>query len=327
MRTHWLAMGWLGLIALSAPPTPSAIAAGYPQKPVTIIMPSGAGGGPDVIARIVADRLTHAWGQQVLVVNRPGAGGLFAARAAAAAAPDGYTLYMPISSTFVVLPETQPQMSVDLARDIVPIGLIGEQPMVISVHPSLGVDTLQDLISLARKRPKELLFGAGRGFLPHLTGEMFQDRAGIKFEFIPYPSSAGAMQDALRGTVTVFIESLSALAGPIQAGSLKPLAVASATRLPNFPDLPTVSEAVPGLGAFEARGWFALMVPANTPADIVQSINRDLHAVLDDAALRQTFAGFGTYARSLSPRETADFIRREQDLWRPVVRKVNAASH
>jgi len=327
MRQHWLAIGFLGLLALSAPPTSSATATGYPQKPVTIITPSGAGAGPDVIARIVADRLTHAWSQQVLVVNRPGAGGLFAARAAAAAAPDGYTLYMPISSTFVVLPETQPQMSIDLARDIVPIGLIGEQPMVIAVHPSLGVDTLQDLIALARKRPGDLLFGAGRGFLPHLTGVMFQERTGIKFAFIPYPSSAGAMQDVLRGTVTVFIESLSALAGPVQAGSLKPLAVASAKRLPNFPDLPTVAEAVPGIGAFEARGWFALMAPANTPAAVVQSINRDLHAVLIDAGLKERLAGLGTYARPFSPRETADFIRQEQDLWRPIVRKVNATSH
>ena len=156
-----------------------------------LLSPAAAGTGPDVIARIVADRLTQAWGQQVLVVNRPGGGGVIAAQAAAVAPSDGHTLYVPLASTFVVLPETQAKMPLDLARDLVPIGMLGEQPMVIAVNPALGINTLAELIARAKGRPGEILFGAARGTLPHLISEMLRRRVGLDLTFIPSPRRAG----------------------------------------------------------------------------------------------------------------------------------------
>jgi tripartite-type tricarboxylate transporter receptor subunit TctC len=275
--------------------------------------------------RIVADRLTQAWGRQVLVVNRPGGGGIIAAQAAAVAPPDGHTLYVPVASTFVVLPETQAKMPLDLARDLVPIGMIGEQPMVIAVNPALGINTLAELIARAKGRSGEILFGATRGLLPHLTGEMLRRRVGIDLTYIPY-SGTRTVQDAIGGTIHVCIESLAALSGPIQGGSLKGLAVASSSRLPDFPDLPTVEEAALGIGSFEAHGWFALMAPARTPDAIVQKVNRDLRSALGEPEVKRKLAALGTYPRPMSPAETAAFIRSEQDLWRPVVKQLELGS-
>jgi tripartite-type tricarboxylate transporter receptor subunit TctC len=318
--------GAAALIVLLAAAWP-APAAEYPARPVNLITPAPAGSGPDVIARLVADRLGKRWGQQIVILNRPGAGGLIGVQAAAGAKPDGYALYMPLSSTFIVLPETHPKLPLDLLHDIVPIGLIGEQPMAVAVNSKLGVDTLSGLMALAEKRPGGVLYGANLGGLPNLTGELLRQRTGIKLEFVPYPNTAKATQDATAGTVQVAIESLSGLAGPIRSGMLKPLAVASARRVPDFPDLPTVAEAIPNLKAFEARGWFALTAPSGTPDAIVHKISVDLREVLAQPDLQKQFASLGTYVRPTSPVETAAFIRNEQALWRPLVRQIMVATH
>jgi tripartite-type tricarboxylate transporter receptor subunit TctC len=326
MSTHraFCAIAGLWFLSLIAANS-SAQAEKYPAKPVMIITPSGAGAGPDVIARIIADSLTQRWGQQVLVVNRPGAGGLIAAQAVAAAAPDGYSLYMPISSSFTVLPEMQPKLPLDFERDLAPIGLVGEQPMVIAVNPGLGVTTLPELIALARRRPGEIMFGTGRGNLPHMTGELLKNRTNINLTFVPYPSAARAMQDALGGTLAVLIESLSALSGPIKGGTLRPLAVASVNRVPDFPDIPTVAEAIPGIGKFEAKGWFALMAKTGTPEPILLEARESLRAVLGEPAVTQKFQSLGTYPRVMSPEEMTAFVRSEQEVWRPIVKQVSAA--
>jgi tripartite-type tricarboxylate transporter receptor subunit TctC len=315
------------LLAMSAVTGWSAHAADYPTRPVTIITPAPAGSGPDVIVRIVADRLGRIWRQQVVIANRPGAGGLIGMQAAAAVKPDGYTLYMPLGSTFFVLPELHPKLPLDLQRDIVPIGIVGEQPMVIAVNPKLGVNNLPELIALAKQHPETILYGANKGSLPNLTGEVLQQRAGIKLTYVPYGNTAKATQDTVGGTLQLVIESLSGLAGPIKAGMLKPLAVASAKRVPDYPDLPTVAEAVPPMGVFEARGWFALTAPRGTPDAIVRKVSADLRAVLSQSELRTRFAALGTYARPMSPAAAADFIRNEQALWRPIVRRVVLFSH
>ena len=319
-----------GAMALLATPAMfgwSARAADYPTRPVNLITPAPAGSGPDVIARIVADRLGKLWGEQIVILNRPGAGGLIGIQAAAAAKADGYTLYMPISSTFFVLPITHPNLPLDLERDIAPIGLIGEQPMVIAVNPKLGINSLADLIARAQKNPGSIFYGANVGGLPNLTGEVFQQRANIKLTHVPYPNQTKATQDAVAGTTQVAIESLSGLGGPIANGLLKPLAVASAKRVPNYPDLPTVAEAVPSIGIFESRGWFALTAPAGTPDAIVHKVSKDLRAVLSQPDLQKKFAALGTYVRPLSPGEVAAFIQSEKNLWRPIVRSVYNISH
>jgi putative tricarboxylic transport membrane protein len=327
MRIDRRAFGGMMVSALAMTLAGSRVARAeaYPARPVNLIVPVGAGGGPDVIARIVADRLAQIWGQQLVLLNRPGAGGLIALQAAAAIAPNGYTLYMPLSSTYCVLPQTHPQLPLNLERDLITIGILGEQPMVIAVNRKLGVGSLAELIALAKTRPGEILYGANPGGLPNLTGELLQQRAGIKLGLVPYSNTAKATQDTAGGTDQVIIESLSGLGSLIQGGMLRPLAVASAKRLPNYPDLPTVAEAVPSMGTFEARGWFALTARVGTPEGIVRKINADLRTALADVELQKKFASLGTYPRPMSPTETASFIHGEQDLWRPVVRRIALA--
>jgi tripartite-type tricarboxylate transporter receptor subunit TctC len=314
---------WLGsaaIILAFAQLTPSAEASDYPSRPVKVITQGAAGSGPDVIARLVAEDLGRLWRQQVLVVNHPGAGGVMAARAAATAEPDGYTLYIPTITSFVIMPEVQHKLPFDMVRDFVPIGFVAETPMMIGVSPALGVTTLQDFISVAKKRPGELFYAANsRGSLPHLTGELFRNRTGADVTFVPYGGAAAGLQDLMGGRISMIVESVGALSGAVQGGSVKPLAVASARRLPNLPDLPTVAETSPG---FEAIGWFVLSGPAMTPTDIVHKINQDLNRVLAQPELARRFEDLGAFARAMSPKEVIEFIRKEEQVWRPLVRQM-----
>jgi tripartite-type tricarboxylate transporter receptor subunit TctC len=289
----------------------------YPAQPVKIIIQAAAGNGPDVLARIVADRLTELWGQQALVINRPGAGGIIAGQAAATAKPDGYTLYMPSSSTFVVLPVIHPKLPFNLERDFTPIGLIGQQPMVIAASPALGVSSLKDLIALAKQRPGDISYAAlNRGTLPHLTSELFRRHAKIDMTYIPYPGTPQALHDIKGGRISVIFDSLPALFGGLQAGTVKALGIAAATRLPILPDVPTVAETLPG---FLALSWFPLLAPKGTPDHIVQKVSSDLRLVLKHQKLRERFETFGTSVRPMSPQELSEFIRNEQQRWSPVV--------
>ena len=300
--------------------SPGAAAEGYPAKPVKIITQGAAGSGPDVITRIVADQLGRSWGQQVAILNHPGAGGVMAGRAAASAERDGYTLYAPTITTFVILPEIQPTLPFDLERDFARVGLLAETPMMIAVSPALGVRSLPELIALAKKTPGGLFYAANnRGSLPHLTGELLRRRAGIDLTFVPYQGMAAGLHDLMGGRISIIVESVGALSGPAQSGSIIPLAVASAARLPNLPDLPTIAETLPG---FQAMGWFALVAPSGTPEAILNQINRDLNAVLDQPALRQRFQDLGAFVRTMSPAETTAFIQSEQEAWRPLVRQL-----
>lgn len=326
-RTRFAWMLW-GLAALAAGGTAATQAAEpYPARPVSIVTQAPVGVGPDVIARLVAERLAAVWNRQVVVVNRPGAGGLIALQAAAAAPADGYTLYMPLSSTFIALPERHKPLPLDLQSDLVPLGIVGEQPMLIAVNPKLGVSTLSGLIVLARQHPGRVRYGANQGSLPNLVGELIQQRSGVQFTFVPYGKMSQAVQDAVGGTVDVAIESLAGLAGHIESGALTPLAVASSRRLPEYPGVPTAGEASPELGRFEAKGWLALVARRGTPDLIVRRIATDLQAVLAQPDLRQKFAALGTYVRPMPSAETARFIRGEQALWQPIVRRVAGAEH
>ena len=301
----------------------TAQAQSYPSKPISIITASAAGSGPDVIGRIVAEKLSQLWSQQVVVVNRPGAGGAIAGQAAASAERDGHTLYLAISSTFVVLPMTQPKLPFDLARDFVPIGVVGEQPFVVAATPALGVTTLAEMVAFAKTKPGELSYTASnRGTIPHLAGELLQKRGGFEMTFVPYLGVAKGLHDVMGGRVSVAVESLSGLAGAIDGKLIVPLAVTAERRLGRLPDVPAVAETLPG---FHASGWFALMAPAGTPDGVVQKISDDLRAVLKDDDLRRRIEMIGTYALPMTRAETAEFIRREQETWQPVVRDVGLA--
>jgi tripartite-type tricarboxylate transporter receptor subunit TctC len=294
----------------------------YPSKPVQIIIPAAAGNSPDVAARLVADRLTQLWKQQVLIINRPGAGGLIAAQAASQAEKSGYTLYMTQASTYTVLPIVQPKLPFDLERDFTPISLVGVQPIAVAVAPSLGPRTLPDLIALIRATPGGMLFAASnRGGQSHLTGELFRLRTGLNLTFVHAAGAASSLNDVTTGRIPIMFEGIAGIGGAIQGGTLTPLAIASDKRLSNYPDIPTVSETIPN---FVSKGWLALMAPVGVPDSIVQKINADLRIVLAQPDLIEKFAAIGTYPQPLSPAETAEFMRAEQQLWWPVVREVEA---
>jgi tripartite-type tricarboxylate transporter receptor subunit TctC len=307
------------ILAAMLAAAPHASAADYPTKPVQIINQAAPGSGTDVLGRIVAEQLAQRLGQQVVIVSRPGAGGLIAAQAAAAAEPDGYTLYMPSSSALMVLPQTHKHLPFDFHRDFVSIGMIGTQPLLVAVSPKLGVSTLPELIALAKKEPGKILYaGNTPGTLPALTGEMLKQRAGIDMTFVPYPGFAAGLTDLKGGRISVIFESLSALAPAVQDGSVKLLAVASEQRLPQFPDAPTVAETLPG---FVATGWLAFLARARTPDSIVQSLSTALRASLGDPELKKKFADLATLPAPMSPAEMQSFIAQEEKNWIPVVQK------
>jgi len=304
------------LVTVSAP----ASAQNYPNAPVRLITQGAPASGPDVVARIVADELGKRWGQQIAILNATGAGGSVAAKQAVQAQADGYTLYLPAASAYIVMPEMFPNLKIDMMSDFVAIGVVAEQPMVIGVSPSLGVNTLTELVALSKAKPGTLNFAANaRGTIPHLTAERFKSQTGADMTHIPYPGAAAGLQDLMGGRIAVIVEGLGTLLGPIQSGSLKALAVSSLKRLPEFPNLPTISELLPG---FESTGWFALVAPRGTPDGIVQQAHRDLNVVLELPAVKDRLAALGTIVRPMSIADTNAYLRKEQEVWRPVVKQI-----
>jgi tripartite-type tricarboxylate transporter receptor subunit TctC len=300
-----------------------ARAGDYPSGPVKIIVQTPAGTAPDVICRLLAEQFAKLWEHQVLVLNQPGGGGTIAARAVATAAPDGYTLFMPAASIFVSMPELYRDLSFDVSRDLAPIGFVGEQPLAVAVRPSLGVNSLNELIAFSREQPAKINLAtiAPVGSLPNLAGELLRTRSGAQITSVPYPGTAEAISDLLSGRVQMIIESLPGLAGLVSDGKLKILAFASPKRLPNFPDVPTVAELLPD---FAAVGWFVLAAPARTDAANISKLSRDLKTVLTQPEFQRRLLDLATYTRLMTPGETSEFIRSEQQLWKPVLRQIMA---
>jgi tripartite-type tricarboxylate transporter receptor subunit TctC len=306
------------LLSLSAVAPAPAQAQNYPDKPVQILSDSAAGATPDVALRFITDRLGQLWGQQVLVVNKPGAGGSVAARAAADAAPDGYTLYQPVLSTFVSLHPAAPNVPLHMPKDFIPIGFTAENPMFIAVDPKLGISTLPQLIEAAKKKPGEITYATtGVGRLTHLTGELLQHEAKIKLLLVPYTGGPShAVSDVATGRVSMIIEGFSGIAGPARSGQIKLIAVASAKRLADFPDVPTVSETIPG---FQATGWAVVVAPLGTPETIISKVSADLKKVTSEPELRQKLAKLGSYANPMTAAEAEAFVHKQQGMWQPVL--------
>jgi len=310
-----------GLWLLASSVAVQAHAQPYPSKPVKIIMDAAAGSAPDVALRLIADRLGQIWSQQVLPVNQPGAGGSIAVRVASEAAPDGYTLYDPVSSTFVQPAGAAPNVPIQVPRDFAAIGLVAEIPMFVAAAPSLGITTLADLIARAKQRPGALSCAVtGVGRLTHLTGELLQSRADIKLLMVPYTGGpAHAISDVVSGRVGLIIEGYSGIAGAIQSGSVKAIAVASQARLADFPDVPTVAETLPG---FSATGWQILVAPLGIPDVVIRKVSADLRQVVTDPDVLKKLAVRGTFAHAMSPAETTAFTQDEQRKWKPVLERI-----
>jgi tripartite-type tricarboxylate transporter receptor subunit TctC len=311
-----------GLIVLALPA--AAQNEPYPSKVVRIISDSAAGSATDASARILADKLSALWGQQVLTVNQPGAGGSLSARAAAQAAPDGYTLYMPATSPFLALPGAPgvaPNLPLELPRDFASIGFVLQQPLFIGASHKSGITSIGDLIARAKAKPGEINYAAtGRGRLTHLTMELLQARAGIKVQLVPYAGGpAQAMSDVMEGRVQLVLDAYAGLASAIEGNLIKGLASTAPTRLPGFEQLPTLAETIPG---FSVGAWAVLVAPLGTPDAIIRKVNMDLNKAVDDPDLRAKFAANGAFVRHMTPEEVTAFVQSEQATWRPILEAV-----
>jgi tripartite-type tricarboxylate transporter receptor subunit TctC len=319
---NWFRGAGLGLTALTAVGAAPVQAGAYPDKPVTVISDAAPGATPDIDARFCAEGLAKLWGQQVVIVNHAGANGSIAARAATEAAPDGYTLFMPALSTFAALPTVAPNLPLRLPRDFLPIGFTAENPMFIAVNPTLGVSTLPQLIALAKKEPDTISIAVtGVGRLTHLTGLVLQERADIKLLPVPYNGGpAAALADVGSGRVSMIIEGYSGILGAVKAGQVKLIAVAAHERLPQFPDLPTVAETIPG---FYATGWQVLVAPLGTPKPIIDKVAADLSKLMSNPEFKKKLGNIGSYSRAMTPDEALAFVDKEQQTWLPVLAKIS----
>jgi tripartite-type tricarboxylate transporter receptor subunit TctC len=305
------------VLALAAAPC-VAHAQAWPTKPVKVIVPFVAGGATDVVARLLGQKLTEAWGQSVVIENRAGAGGNIGADVVAKSTPDGYTLFMTSGSIVTANPHLYKSLPFDPARDLVPITEVATGPQVIAVSADLPVRDLRELIAYAKANPRKLNFGsAGLGTQTHLAGENFFYAAGIEVTHVPYKGEASVITDLMGGQIQMATPNLGAAINYIQAGKLRALAVTSPERAPQVPDVPAVAEVLPG---FENAGWFGLMAPAGTPQDVIDRVYRDSAKILGSEEFRAKLAQQGMRPVGNSPAEFSALIREESARWGKVIR-------
>jgi tripartite-type tricarboxylate transporter receptor subunit TctC len=322
MKAHWLAVVWL-LVSIAAAGDARA-QSDYPNKTVRIVIDSAAGSANDATSRIIADKLSRMWGQQVLTLNQPGAGGGISARVASESPNDGSTLYMPATSPFLALPGAPgvaPNLPIELPRDFVAISLILEQPLYIGASHKSGINTIADVIKMAKDKPGEVSYAAtGRGRLTHLTMELLQVRAGIKLQLIPYAGGpAQAMNDVMSGRVPLVLDGYAGLAPAIKGNLIKGLASTALKRPPGFENLPTIAETIPN---FFVGAWNVMLAPNGTSDAIVRKVNADLRTALDDPEVNAKLAANGAFVRHLTPTEVVAFVQNEQKTWRPILEQV-----
>jgi tripartite-type tricarboxylate transporter receptor subunit TctC len=315
----------IGFIAGAIAVLGSALAQDYPNRPITLVVPYAAGGGNDVMARIVGEKMSKTLGQQIVIDNRPGAGGALATRQVAKAAPDGYTLVIGGTGSLAVNPTLLPNVGYDVRKDFAPVGMIGSSAMIVLIHPAVPAKTIPDLIALAKKTPGKFTFAsAGVGSGIHLGAELFAHMAGIKLIHVPYKGTGPALTDLIGGHVSIYFSSLPSAIGLIKDGKVRALAVTGAKRSDIFPDLPTVAEAA--LPGFEAELRYGIVAPAGTPRPVVDKLNAALRQALADPDTIKRMARDGTDSAPSSPEEYAADIDREERKWSDVVKRSGAAA-
>ena len=294
----------------------AASAQNYPTKTVRMIVGYPPGGPTDVLARIVSQKLTQAWGQQVIVDNRPGASGMIGAEFTARAAPDGYTLLM-VPVTYAVTPSLFSKMTYDVEKDLAPVAQVAAAPFILVVHPTLPVKTVKDLVALDRRNPGQINFAsASTGGMPHLAGELFNSMTGTKLVHIPYKGAAPATTDLLSGQITLMFNNMLSAMPQVKAGRLRAVAVTSLKRSAAVPELPTIAETVPG---YEANGWYGAFSPAATSKDLINRVNAEMNRIMKMPDVTQRLAGDGVEAVGSTPEQFGAYLKQEVAKWGKVV--------
>lgn len=316
--------------ALAGPATAAALAtaggalpADWPSRPIRLLIPFPAGGATDLLGRTIAQALGSELGQQAIVENRPGAGGTIGAQAAAAAAPDGYTLLMATSSTHSIGPVLNPKMPYDAVRDFTPIGMVAEAPSVLVVGRDSPARTAPDLVTMLKRQPGKLNFGSsGIGTYPHLAGEMFKWRAGNLFVVhIPYRGTGLVMTDLVSGQIAFLMDSIVSAQSHIKDGKIRPLAVTGRQRSSTLPDVPTFDEL--GIAGMNFNNWFGVFGPAGLPRPMVDRVNTALNRVVAEPATIERFRSLGAEPRSGTPAQFAQLYRDEANTWKEVITRAN----
>ncbi|MBI3041353.1 MAG: tripartite tricarboxylate transporter substrate binding protein [Betaproteobacteria bacterium] len=299
-----------------------AVAQDYPSKPIRFIAPNLPGGPTDILARLLGQKLSEGFGQPVIIENRPGAGGNIGTELAAKAPADGYTLVTGNNATFGANVSLYRKLPFDPVKDFAPIILVGTQPNILVVHPSLPVHSVKALIALARARPGELNYAnSGMGAAAHLAAEMFKSMARVDIVSIPYKSAAPALADLIAGNTHLMFATSLSVYPHIQAKRVRALAVTPARRIRLMPELPTIAEA--GVPGFEATTWHGVLVAAGTPAPVVEKLNAELNRILKLPDVRKRLTGLGAEIIGGTSREFADHIQREIPKWAKVIKAAN----
>lgn len=291
----------------------------YPSQPVRLIVPNPPGGSTDILARILANELGKTLGQPVVVDYRPGASGTIGSATVANSKPDGHTLLMGHVASHATSPSLYKQLPYDPVKDFAPVTLVATLPNVAVVSSKVPVNSIQELIALARTKPGTLTFGsAGTGTLPHLSGELLKQMAGVDMRHIPYKGSAPALTDLIGGHISLMFENLPGAMGPVKAGQLRALAVTSLERSPAAPHIPTMSEA--GLPGFEAVSWLGILAPAGTPKEVIDKLNGEIVSVIKSAEARKQMKELGFEPVGSTPEEFGNLIRSEIKKWGQTIR-------
>jgi tripartite-type tricarboxylate transporter receptor subunit TctC len=293
-------------------------AATYPDKPIRIIVAYTPAGATDILARAVGQKMTEAWGQPVIVENRPGANGNIGTEVAAKATPDGYTLLMVTAGTHGVNPGLYRKLSWDAVRDFAPVSLVAMVPNIMVVNPSLPVKSVNEFIAYAKANPGKLSYGSpGLGSTAHMSVELFKTMTGTDMLHVPYKGSAGVMQDVIAGQIAVTIDNMPVYLPQVKAGKLRALAVSPAKRSPAVPDLPTIAEA--GVPGYDATAWFGLVAPAGVPRPIVAKLAGETQRILRLPDVAERLSGLGAEPVGNTPEQFAAFIKAEIAKWKKVI--------
>ncbi len=291
----------------------------YPTKPIRLIVPYPPGGGNDTLARLFGAKLTEAWGQQVVVDNRPGAGTIIGTQLAARAIPDGYTLLLSSIATHAIAPNLYSKPGYDPVKDFAPITLLAIAPTVLCVNPSVPAKSVKELIALAKAKPGELKFASGGSATPpHMAGEIFSTMTGIKLIHVPYKGGGPAIAGLIGGETTMMFDTAASILPHVRAGRLRALAIARAQRHPEYPDLPTFTEA--GISGYEVNAWYSMHAPAGTPKHVIASVHRQLTRILKLPDIQDRLKQLGSEGIGNTPEEFARFIRDEHAKYAKAIR-------